>query len=310
VDLSRLKWTLLFLVVFTWSERPVHAQAAPFREYLRDIRNLDFCGEPVPLNDPDTRERFEKEFMLILWDQPQILLYLKRMPRYMPIIERILQDHGMPEDLKFIPVIESALLPHAGSIKGAIGFWQFTESTGLKYGLEINSSVDERRNIFQSTEAAAVYLQVLKDTLGSWTLAAAAYNMGEYGLLDEISEQGITDFYRLYLNTETQRYVLRIVAVKQILSNPEQYGFSVSRDETYPIYRAERVNVVLEQIIPIRLIALAAGTDFKEIKDLNPELRGYDMPIGERSILIPRGSGEPFHANLNRLILDWQNTGP
>lgn len=248
--------------------------------------------------------------MLILWDRPQILLYLKRFPRYMPIIERILEDNGMPEDLKYVAVIESALLPHAGSSKGAMGFWQFTESTGQKYGLEISSSVDERRNIFRSTEAAAVYLQALKDTLGSWTLAAAAYNMGEYGLLDEISKQEINDFYRLYLPLETQRFVLRIAVVKEILSNPEKYGFSVARNETYPIYRAERVSVVLDQSIPIRLIALAAGTDFKQIKDLNPELRGYEMPVGERSILIPRGSGRQFHEKLAQLILDRQTAAP
>lgn len=289
---------------------PVYTQDISLAGALRDIRKLDFCEEPVPLDDPDVRERFEKEFMLILWDRPQILLYLKRMPRYMPVIEKILRDHALPGDLKFIAVIESALRPHAGSSKGAIGFWQFTESTGRKYGLEINDYVDERRNIFSSTEAAAVYLKALKDTLGSWTLATAAYNMGEYGLFDEIEKQGVTNFYRLYLPLETQRFILRIAAIKQILSNPDEYDISLSKSETYPIYRAERVTLSLAASIPIRLIAAAAGTDFKEIKDLNPELRGYNMLAGERSILIPRGSAKHFHQNLDEFILNGLNAEP
>jgi len=288
----------------------LHAQAVSLLDQLQDIKRLNFCDEPVPLKDPDVQERFEKEFMLILHDRPQVLLYLKRAPRYMPIIEKIFRDHDVPDDMKYMAVVESALRPHAGSSKGAIGFWQFTESTGLKYGLEINRYVDDRRNIFRSTEAAAKYLSTLKDTLGTWTLAAAAYNMGENGLFREIEKQGVHDYYRLYLPLETQRFVPKILAVKQILSDPERYGFDLSRKESYPIYRAERVTVYLEYPIPIRLIALAAGTDFKEIKDLNPELRGYDMQVGERSILIPRGSGRSFHKKLDQIIRNWMNAEP
>lgn len=291
-----------------WPAVSLIAQEPFLLEALRGIGSLEFCEEPVPLSHPEVRERFEKEFMLVLWDRPQILLYLKRMPRYMPIIERILKDQDLPDDLKYLAVVESALRPHAGSSKGAMGFWQFTESTGRKYGLEIHDSVDERRNIFRSTEAAAAYLKALKDTLGSWTLAAAAYNMGEYGLFEEMEKQGVFDYYRLYLPLETQRFVLRIASVKAILSDPESYGFALPRREAYPIYHAERIIVYLDQQIPIRLIALAAGTDFKEIKDLNPELRGYDMPTGERSILIPRGSGGRFHEKLDRLILNWMKS--
>ncbi|NQT26818.1 lytic transglycosylase domain-containing protein [candidate division KSB1 bacterium] len=300
-----IRWIKIAIFFLTLNGLPLHTQENSLLESLRDIKKLDFCKEPVPLKNLEVRERFEKEFMLILWDRPQILLYLKRMPRYMPIIEKILRNHDLPDDLKYIAVVESALRPHAGSSKGAMGFWQFTESTGRKYGLEINSSVDERRNIFRATEAAAVYLKSLEDTLDSWTLAAAGYNMGENGLMDEIEKQGVFDFYHLYLPLETQRFILRIVVMKQILSNPGEYGFNVSRNEAYPIYRAERVNVYLDHVIPTKLIALAAGTNFKEIKDLNPELRGYDMPIGERSILIPRGSGKHFHKKLDQLILNW-----
>lgn len=301
------KYGFPILVIGLLCAAGIHPQAPSLTDALRRIQSLDFCGEPIPLESEEVWERFEKEFMLILWDRPQILLYLKRMPRTMPLIEKILRDAGLPDDLKYMAVVESALRPHAESSRGAVGFWQFTESTGVKYGLEINEFVDERRNVVRSTEAAAKYLQALEDTLGSWTLAAAAYNMGEYGLVREIENQGVTDYYRLYLPLETQRFVLRIAAVKTILSDPEAYGFFVSRREAYPIRSAEQVTVVLDRSVPTRLIALAAGADFKEIKDLNPELRGYDMPSGERSILIPRGSRKQFHERLDRLIFEQRN---
>ena len=160
---------------------------------------LDFCGEPVELENRDVRERLEKELLLTLWDRPQVVLWIKRSNRYLPIIEKMLQEHKMPEDLKYIAIAESALRPHAGSKKGAIGFWQFLKSSGRKYGLIINSEKDERRNIFRSTEAAIAYFKQLYDILGNWTLAAAAYNMGEQGLQSEILAQKTNNFYHLYL---------------------------------------------------------------------------------------------------------------
>lgn len=192
------------------------------------------------------------------------------------------------------PVIESALRPHAGSHAGAIGFWQFMKSTGEYYGLEINDNIDERRNIFRSTEAASLYFKTLKDSLNNWTLAAAAYNMGEFGLLDAIEKQGVKDFYRLYLPLETQRYILRLVTIKLIFENPKRYGYDLKRDEVYRLYDAERITVNLDTICPIKWIADYAGTDFKRIKDLNPELRGYSVPAGTRDILIPKGSKNIF----------------
>ena len=291
----RVKRLFTFLFCFQFFPIiPIYAQTPNLLEELKQIKKLDFCGEPVPLNYPDVKERFEKEFMLILWDRPQILLYLKRAPRYMPVIEKILKDHGLPEDLKYMPVIESALRPHAGSYAGAVGFWQFMESTGNNNGLKINDNIDERRNIFRATEAASTYLKTLKDSLGTWTLAAAAYNMGEYGLMEAIEKQGVRDYYRLYLPLETQRYILRLVTIKLIFTNPKRFGFDLSRKETYPLYHAERITVTLDSICPIRWIAEYANTDFKVIKDLNPELRGYELPAGEHTILIPKGSKNSF----------------
>ena len=210
---------------------------------LKEVKHLEFCEERVPTEIQEIRERLEKELLLSLWDRPQVILWLKRSGRYLPRIEKMLRQSGMPEDLKYIPIAESALRPHAGSRKGAIGFWQFMEYTGREYGLVINERIDERRNIFASTKAAIRYFKDLHETFGSWTLAAAAFNMGEEGLRAEILEQGTRNFYHLYLPLETQRYVLRLLSVKLILSNPKKYGFELSEGDYYPPVKSDRIQV-------------------------------------------------------------------
>jgi hypothetical protein len=211
----------------------------------------------------------------------------------------------MPDDLKYVAIAESALRPHAGSKKGAIGFWQFMKSTGQKYGLVINERIDERRNIFASTEAVIRCLKHLHETFGSWTLAAAAYNMGEDGLMAEIGEQGNNNYYHLYLPLETQRFLFRILSVKLIFFDPERYGFHLSQEDYYPPMRFDRVQVDCFQDTPLRIIAQAANTYFKVIKDLNPEIRGHYLPEGSRAILIPEGASKDFHARYQHLLKNW-----
>jgi len=266
---------------------------------------LDFCGEPVELDNPEVRERLEKELLLTLGDRPQIVLWIKRANRYVPIIEQMLQEQNMPQDLKYIAIIESALRPHAGSHKGAIGFWQFMEATGRNYGLVINSEKDERRNIFRSTEAAIRYFKDLHDILGSWTLAAAAYNMGEQGLQSEILAQNSNNYYQLYLPLETQRYVMRIIAAKIILSAPQAYGFQFTEADLYPPLQYDRIRVECFQETPIAIIAQAAGTYFKMIKDLNPEIRGHYLAAGSHWLLIPQGATEGFQTTFKMLVNQW-----
>ena len=254
----------------------------------------DFCDEEVPINNQEVRERFEKELLLSLWDRPQVILWLKRSHRYLPHIEKILQENGMPDDLKYIAVAESALRPHVGSKRGAIGFWQFTAATGRKYGLVVDEHVDQRRNIFASTAAAIQYLKQLHQDFGSWTLAAAAYNMGEGGLMAEIMEQGTNNYYLLYLPLETQQYLFRLLSVKLIFSDPESYGFRLTKKDTYPPLSFDQVQVACSQEIPIRIVAQAAKTHFKTIKDLNPEIRGHYLTEGKHTILIPIGASTGF----------------
>jgi soluble lytic murein transglycosylase-like protein len=161
---------------------------------IKDMGTLSFCGERVPLENREVRERFEKELLLSIWNRPQVILWLKRSRRYLPCIENMLRESGMPDDLKYLAIAESALRPHAGSRKGAVGFWQFLEDTGQKYGLIINENIDERRNLFASTRAAIKYFKALYQSMGAWTLAVAAYNMGEEGLQAEMMVQHIRDY--------------------------------------------------------------------------------------------------------------------
>jgi hypothetical protein len=266
---------------------------------------LDFCGEIVELDNPEVRERLEKELLLTLWDRPQIILWIKRSKRFFPIIEKMLQEHNMPQDLKYIAIIESALRPHAGSHKGAMGFWQFMEATGRRYGLVINSEKDERRNIFRSTEAAISYYKELYELLESWTLSAAAYNMGEQGLQSEILAQKSNNYYHLYLPLETQRYIMRAISAKIILSAPKAYGFQFTEADLYPPLQYDRIRLECFQETPIAIIAQAADTYFKMIKDFNPEIRGYYLAAGSHWLLIPQGAGDGFHTRYKMLVNQW-----
>jgi hypothetical protein len=310
VNLMRWKF-LIFLGIglFSWSNvqgGPVNpAQFPSLISSLRIDAPLDFCGEPVPTERQDIRERLEKELLLSLWDRPQVILWLKRSHRYLPPIEEMLRRGEIPDDLKYLAVAESALRPHAGSRKGAIGFWQFTKYTGRKYGLVINERIDERRSLFASTRAVVRCFKELHETLGSWTLAAAAYNMGENGLMMEILEQGTDDYYRLYLPLETQRFIFRILSVKLIFSGRERYGFSLTRDDYYSPMAFDRVHIVCSQDTPIRIVAQAAETHFKVIKDLNPEIRGHYLSEGSHTVHIPEGASKGFHGRYRDFLEHW-----
>ena len=267
---------------------------------------LDFCGERVPLDNTEIRERLEKELLLLLWNRPQVILWLKRSTRYFPYIEKTLAENNMPDDLKYLAVVESAMLPHAGSSQGAVGYWQFIKQTGLRYGLTIDQYTDERRNFFASTVAAAAYLQDLHDLFGSWTVAAAAYNVGEDRIQEEKTIQKVDSYYELYLPSETERYIFKIISVKLIFSNPSRYGFYLQNDDYYPPQTFDKVKITLASRTPLHLVAQASGTYFKQIKELNPELRGDELQKGTHVIAVPRGSGENFHARFAGLSEKWQ----
>lgn len=281
--------------------------ASSFIEATRISEELDFCGEPVPLQDDNIRERLERELTICLDNSDDIILWLKRSRRYFPYIEELLKRKNMPDDLKYVAVAESSLRTYAGSPKGAMGYWQFIESTAIKYGLTVNNDIDERRNFFLSTPAALNYLTDLYALFGSWTLAAAAYNMGEDGLKAEILVQKVENYYQLFLYQETQRYIFRILAIKMILSNPEKYGYKLAKDDFYQPVEFDMVKITVEQTIPITVIAEAANTYFKTIKDLNPQLRNYYLPPGSFTLYIPKGTAIEFNQRLDSLFSKWLN---
>lgn len=232
---------------------------------------LDFAGEPVPLDNPDIRERLDRELLVNTYWQSNGLLLIKRAAKYFPIIEPIIEEEGLPDDFKYLAVIESGLT-QAVSPARATGFWQILRSTGRELGLEVNDNVDERYNIELSTRAACKYLKNSKENLGSWTLAAAGYNAGKAGMNRRLDEQNVNGYYDLLLGEETGRYVFRILALKQILADPERYGFNFKEEHLYekvPSYKV-KVDTVVTDFVQF---AEHFGINYKILKLHNPWLR-------------------------------------
>ncbi len=249
--------------------------------------HLDFAGEPMPLDDPFVYRRMDREFLLNLQWDGQVMLYLKRSGIYFPLFEKILREEGAPDDLKYLAVAESAL-HMAQSPRGAVGLWQFVEETARRNGLRVDEYVDERRDPVKSTRAAIRLLKEDYQQFGSWALAATAYNMGEAGTEENISFQRKDNYYDLYLNEETSRYIFRIVAIKQIMSHPEKYGYFLNDEDYYrPIPSRE---VVVDEAIPnLALWAEAQGTSYRDVKVLNPWIRKRllpDPPAGQPYVIL------------------------
>lgn len=233
--------------------------------------NLDFAGEGLPLENPDILERMDRELLVNTYWQSNGLLMFKRAKKYFPVIEPILAKHGVPDDFKYLAVIESGLT-NAVSPAGARGVWQIMKTTGRENGLEINNNVDERYNLEMATEVACKYLKKAKDRFGSWTLAAAAYNAGNAGVAKRLDDQNVTNYYDLLLGEETGRYVFRIVALKEILSNPSNYGFNFKDSDLYkrvPTYKVEVDTAVTD----FTKFAERFGINYKILKIHNPWLR-------------------------------------
>ncbi len=234
--------------------------------------SMDFAGESVPLDNPDIRERMDRELLVNTYWQSNGLLIIKRANKYFPIIEPLLEKYGLPDDFKYLAVAESALQNNR-SPAGAAGFWHFMKGTGREYGLEINDYVDERYNLEKATKVAAEYLKNSKKKFGSWTLAAAAYNAGNGGVQKQINRQQASNYYYdLLLNNETSRYIFRILAFKEILSNPKKYGFNFQEKDLYnhiPTYKVKVDTAVTD----FASFAKQFGINYKILKIHNPWLR-------------------------------------
>ncbi|MFD1064231.1 lytic transglycosylase domain-containing protein [Winogradskyella litorisediminis] len=233
--------------------------------------DLNFAGEDLPLQNPDIYERMDRELLVNTYWQSNGLLMFKRAQKYFPIIEPILKKNGIPEDFKYLAVIESGLT-NAVSPAGAKGFWQIMKATGRENGLEINNNVDERYNLEKSTEVACKYLKEAYDRFGNWTLAAASYNAGKAGIGNRLKEQNVSDYYDLLLGEETGRYMFRIVALKEILNNPKKYGFNFTDDDLYKPVPTTKVEVDTA-VTDFTQFAEKFGINYKILKIHNPWLR-------------------------------------
>ena len=289
-------------------ENPEHLRAFAdhYRLYSPPLPDeLYFAGEAVPLDRTDVREALDRELLVNDYWQSNLMLYVKRANRWFPLIEPVLKKHGVPDDFKYLAVIESGLLNVVSPAKAA-GFWQFLKTTGQSYGLEINDYVDERYDVAKATEAACAYLKDAKTRCGSWAGAAAAYNMGSGGYARSAAAQQCTEYWDLYLNAETARYVYRILAVKLIFKNPEQYGLRLRQRDLYQPLACDTL-AVDTAIADLRQFASQQGVSYKTLKECNPWLRNTSLPNASRKhyeLLLPGKNALSYRHQLQKITPD------
>jgi len=233
-------------------------------------RSIEFSGEKISLNENDLKERLDRELLVNVYWQSNMFLMIKRSNKYFPIIQKILKEEGIPDDFKYLAVIESGL-QNVRSPKGAKGIWQIMYNTGRELGLEVNSNVDERYNLELSTRAACKYLKKAKEKLGSWTLAAASYNRGISGIRRKLADQQVDNYYDLLLGTETKRYMFRVLAMKMILTDPSNYGYNYNEKDLYKFEKVKNFKVDTA-ITNLARFSKQMGINYKILKIHNPWL--------------------------------------
>lgn len=251
-----------------WKNYQVYA--IPFPE------DLYFAGEKVPMYDFEVRERVDRELLVNTYFQSASILHFKKAARWFPAIEKILKEQGIPDDFKYIAVIESGL-SNVVSPAGAVGFWQIMKNTGTELGLQVDDEIDERYDPIKSTYAACRYFKKAYKEFGSWTMVAASYNMGMGGLKRQANQQGQEDYHALFLNNETSRYVPRLLAVKQIMENPRQFGYHFKAKHLYKPLKTNIVEVDKE-VTDLAAFAKSHDITYKHLKVFNPWMRKTYLP--------------------------------
>lgn len=277
-------------------------------------KNLNFAGEKTPINDEGVREAIVRELSVNTFWQSQSLVLHKRASRWFPIIEPILEKNGIPDDFKYIALIESQLT-NVVSPKGATGFWQIVEPTAKGYGLEISNEVDERYHVVKSTEAACRYFKEAYKIFNDWTLVAASYNRGMGGIQTQIDKQKVDNYYDLSLTQETSRYIYRLLSMKEIISRPKIYGFMLRKKDIYSPVPTKKITVD-SSIINLSDFAISKGINYDVLKTFNPWLLSNSLTIkdGKKYILeIPKNGMKGydpegnFEASKVVTIVDSQN---
>lgn len=278
------------LSIFSWSTIE-NSEKAPYYKLPQQIKSVrltkpfDFAGEPVPVNE-DTKERLDREMLVNAYWQSSTMLHIKLAQKYFPEILPILKEHQIPEDFLYLAVAESSLR-NATSSSNAKGFWQFMKPTAIEMGLLVNDEVDERNNILKSTKAACLYLQQLKRRFHTWSNVAAAYNMGPTAFANALTKQKETSYYNMSLSEETMRYVFRIIAIKEILHHPEDFGYYMEEDHTYASLPSFNLYKIESPIPSLADFAHEKGTTYRLLKYYNPWLisdkispvAGHDLVI-------------------------------
>lgn len=246
--------------------------------------SIEFAGEKVPLDLYFVREGLDRELLVNTYWHSNTLLTIKRAGRYFPMIEAILKKNGIPDDFKYLAIIESGLM-NVVSPANAAGFWQFLDKTGRQYGLEVTSEVDERYHFNKSTEAACKYLKDAHKTFGSWTRAAAAYNAGQGRISRESERQQVDNYYEMYLNPETARYIYRILAVKLIFEDPTAYGFYLRNKDLYPSVPVNSY-IIENDITNLVNFAKSKNSTYRILKEFNPWLRTDQLKVSSGKVYV------------------------
>lgn len=303
-----ITFIMSIIAIRTANKRPVSLEQIVVQsndiEFCEDIY---FADERVPLEMFNIRERYERELLSNTYFHSNTMVLLKRSKRWFPVIEPILKEYGIPDDFKYLCVIES-YLTNAVSPAGAAGFWQFMKGTAEDYGLKINKEVDMRYNVELETEAACKYFLKAYDRFGSWTLTAAAYNAGTSRVLKFMKEQGVDSYYDLLMADETERYVFRILAIKTIFENPEKYGIHVSPKLSYEPYKYDIVKVD-KSVQNWAEFAKEHDITYKLLKIFNPWLRSNSLKVNKGEIYEIKIPKKPFnitHGHITSLIGDEQ----
>ena len=302
----------------TPAKKPAQAAQLPIEKRIGDLEkdvlrldrqvnmyNLDalpdyltLCDKKVPIFREDVRERFEREFFLILENKGQLTTIVKRYFKYLPMINEEIQKQSLPSDLVFLAVAESSLNPRSVSSASAGGIWQFIKETGKREGLAINDDIDERYNVKKSTQSALTHLKKLYGEFSDWFIAMAAYNAGPARLREVIENQNTRDFFDMLLPEETERYLFRIIVLKEIISNRERYGINISEQEMYKPLMLTEVILETEREIHSNILAHAMEISYRTFRINNLHIRKYRLPRGSYRISLPVEKKSLFIKNL------------
>ncbi|NTW31470.1 MAG: lytic transglycosylase domain-containing protein [Bacteroidetes bacterium] len=241
--------------------------------------NIEFAGEKVNTKRFDIRDALDRELLINTYWQSQTIMMIKKANRFFPLVEPILKKYNVPDDFKYLGLAESGFFNNLVSPAGAAGIWQFMKESGSKYGLEINENIDERYNPEKATEAACKYILDSYKIYKNWTLAAASYNVGIGALTKQMELQKSVDYYSLFLNNETSRYIYRIIALKLIISNPKNFGFYLRKKDLYPPIPTYTIKVD-SSIKDLAGFAKKIKINYKLLREFNMWIR---KPILENS---------------------------